>query len=1123
MHGRKDCAGKCLGNGKHKKSSYAGRMAVFLCFVFFLGLFRGWMPGASAEEEPAETVQEETKRSTIKFDPTVAGTGYLAVLYDNENGLPTSEANAIAETSDGFLWIGSYSGLIRYDGNTFLRMDSTTGIASVVCLYVDSKDRLWVGTNDAGVAVIERNKTRYYRMKDGMTSDTIRGITEAADGSIYIAMAKGIARINTDMDLQIVDHYVIKGQYIRDISTGADGVVYGLTQKGEIFTLVEKGQMQGYQYVSKLGIDEVISSIFPDPDAPGYVYLGTEESMIYRVNITGGTEDMEAYDVSPLVHINSMSKVGGSLWVCADNGGTGVLDGSHIRILQGSPLTNSIENVHQDYAGNLWFASSSQGVMKVVPNRFTNVLKQYRDELKQLGVDDEKIVVNSACVYRNRVLLGTENGLLVLNNSGKLGKLFLEDAVDASGKPIDARELVGTLYGVRIRSVIRDSKDRVWISTYSDDYGLIRYYNGHAVFFKKSDGMPSSRIRTIRECADGSILVACTGGVVRIVGDEIKEIYNESYGVENTEVLTVEEGVNGEILIGTDGDGIYVIDGEETRHYGTADGLNSGVIMRIKKDSTRDIYWIVTSNSLAFADANMRIQTIQQFPYSNNFDLYINSKDEVWIMSSNGIYVASAAEMLKNGEFDTIYFGRENGLPCIPMSNSYSDLTEDGDLYIACSKGVAKVNIERAFDAVEQPKAAVSYIEAEGVIYYPEPDGSFVIPANVKKLTIHCHIFNYSLINPVISYRLKGVEKNYKTMMRSELVPLDYTNLRGGIYYFEMHMIDILSDTKTDISVKITKEKAFYETYWFRLMAASATFGLAAWIIFLYVRRKIRKYVEREKQQQIFITEMIEAFAKTIDMKDRYTNGHSFRVADYTSMLAKELGYSDEDVIKYHRIALLHDIGKIGVPAAVLNKQGKLTDEEFAIIKSHSSRGYNVLKDISIMPELAIGAAAHHERPDGKGYPKGLKGDEIPRVAQIIAVADTFDAMYSDRPYRKRMNFEKAVSIIRDGAGTQLEKDVVEAFLRLVDRGEFRAPDDVGGGTTEDINNIHKTLNKGEAAEKKAEEAETKPAEELPKKDDAEAVAKPAEGADAEAPKEPAADEEKPAGEAPKDKPADKS
>ena len=200
---------------------------------------------------------------------------------------------------------------------------------------------------------------------------------------------------------------------------------------------------------------------------------------------------------------------------------------------------------------------------------------------------------------------------------------------------------------------------------------------------------------------------------------------------------------------------------------------------------------------------------------------------------------------------------------------------------------------------------------------------------------------------------------------------------------------------------------------------------------------------------------MIEAFAKTIDMKDKYTNGHSKRVAEYTAMLTRELGYDDDTVEKYYNIALLHDIGKIGIPAEVLNKPGKLTDKEYAIIQSHSELGYRVLKDISIMPELATGARSHHERPDGNGYPGHLKGNEIPRVAQIIAVADCFDAMYSNRPYRKRMNFEKAVSIIKEVSGTQLTTDVVEAFLRLVDKGEFRDPEDKGDGTTENIDNIH--------------------------------------------------------------------
>lgn len=206
--------------------------------------------------------------------------------------------------------------------------------------------------------------------------------------------------------------------------------------------------------------------------------------------------------------------------------------------------------------------------------------------------------------------------------------------------------------------------------------------------------------------------------------------------------------------------------------------------------------------------------------------------------------------------------------------------------------------------------------------------------------------------------------------------------------------------------------------------------------------------VNRQKRDKQLLREVIEAFAKVVDLKDSYTRGHSIRVAKYTEMLARELGYDDDTVEKYYDIALMHDIGKVGIPDSVLNKPGKLTDEEYELIKSHTERGYEVLKNISLMPEIAVGAQSHHERPDGKGYPRHLSGDEIPRVAQIIAVADCFDAMYSNRPYRKRMNFDRAVSIIKEASGTQLTGDVVDAFLRLVEKGAFRAPDDHGRGST---------------------------------------------------------------------------
>lgn len=254
----------------------------------------------------------------------------------------------------------------------------------------------------------------------------------------------------------------------------------------------------------------------------------------------------------------------------------------------------------------------------------------------------------------------------------------------------------------------------------------------------------------------------------------------------------------------------------------------------------------------------------------------------------------------------------------------------------------------------------------------------------------------------------------------------------------------------------------YVNSYMLRIIIIAAVFFVGCVLIgtrlYIGARRadKMDSLISQQKRDKELTREIIEAFAKVVDLKDSYTQGHSFRVAKYTDMLARELGCDEETVEKYHNIALMHDIGKVGIPDSVLNKPGKLTDEEFGLIKSHAMRGYEVLENISLMPEIAIGARAHHERPDGKGYPLGLHGEELPMVAQIIAVADCFDAMYSNRPYRTRMNFERVVSIIKEVSGTQLSSDVVEAFLRLVEKGEFRDPDDHGGGSTESIENIRK-------------------------------------------------------------------
>ena len=215
--------------------------------------------------------------------------------------------------------------------------------------------------------------------------------------------------------------------------------------------------------------------------------------------------------------------------------------------------------------------------------------------------------------------------------------------------------------------------------------------------------------------------------------------------------------------------------------------------------------------------------------------------------------------------------------------------------------------------------------------------------------------------------------------------------------------------------------------------------GFAVWaialLIFAITSAQSRKYNERHERDNKIINESIETFTGFIDAKDPYTNGHSKRVAIYTRLIAKEMGCEGEALDRIYYIALLHDCGKIGVPDNILCKPGKLTDEEFEIIKSHTVRGGEILSSFKSLENVSEGARYHHERYDGRGYPEGLAGENIPLIARMICVADSFDAMNTNRVYRNRLSMERIISEIETNKGRQFDPQIADVMLRLLREG----------------------------------------------------------------------------------------
>lgn len=196
-----------------------------------------------------------------------------------------------------------------------------------------------------------------------------------------------------------------------------------------------------------------------------------------------------------------------------------------------------------------------------------------------------------------------------------------------------------------------------------------------------------------------------------------------------------------------------------------------------------------------------------------------------------------------------------------------------------------------------------------------------------------------------------------------------------------------------------------------------------------------RRLDEKTKEMERVTIQAIMTVANTVDAKDDYTKGHSMRVAAYSEILAQRLGWPEEDIQNIYYVAMLHDVGKIGVPDAVLNKPFKLTDLEFRLIKGHTIMGAEILNDFKMFPNVSIGAKYHHERYDGKGYPEGLKGESIPLVARVIGLVDSYDAMTSNRVYRRRLNDDIVMQELEKGKGSQWDPELVDIFVQLIKEG----------------------------------------------------------------------------------------
>ncbi len=807
---------------KSKKNKYITvfLIAFMLCFLQISINFT-----ASAADYGLKNENAEQEVSTYGGGYAVTGqignVGYTPKLYDASNGLPTSDAMFLLGASDGHVWIGGYSGVICYDGSTFERMDTSQGLTSARGFFEDSQGRIWVGTNDNGVAVIDNNEIIRLTYKDGLPSSSIRIFAEDKNGNIFIGTTAGICYADQNLKVHSISDNTSLEERILKLDTDISGRVYGQTASGTVFAIDDCEITEIYE--SEELRMEKITTIMADPVQAGNIYIGTEDGNIYYGKFGDKADQMERISVPELNgSIHWISYDCGQIWISSVNE-VGYLDEKHsFHLLNNLPVNSGIEMTTSDYQGNIWLASSTQGVLKIVTNNFMDVTQQ-------AGLAGE--VANAAYLSGDNLYIGTDNGLRII---GKNGKSF-ENALT---------KYIGT---AKIRCITEDNDGNLWLASYTNDMGLICFSkNGTIQSYTTENGLPDNQVRYVSVSENGSVYVGTNGGLAVIENGKITYTAGKEDGISNTVFLTVTELEDGSFMAGSDGDGIYWITKEKIKRLGRDDGLTSEVVMRIIPDEKRNVLWIVTSNSIEFMKDG-KIKPVTSFPYNNNYDIYFDNNDNAWILSSYGIYTVNADEMLQDAITDYELYTLENGLPFAITSNSYSAKDDAGNLYIPGRNGIIQVNINHYYEKNEHLLMNVKSVYCDEERIYPDASGVFQIPASHGRVQFTASVMDYTMLNPTVRLYLEGGPDEGITVPRSKLSSLEYTNLPYGNYILHLQVIDKKSgDILQDETFQITKKAQLYELLIIRVMLLVFLALLTGLIVWRFMHTTIiaRQYAE---------------------------------------------------------------------------------------------------------------------------------------------------------------------------------------------------------------------------------------------------------------------------------------
>lgn len=803
--------------------------------------------------------------------------------YADDEGFESGEANCICQSVSGYIWVGTDSGLYRYDGSEFtlFSLDSQTEGTkfSINCIYLASDGTLYVGTDNYGLYKYDGGTFERVVETYNLGVATINAMYEDENSVIWLATSAGIIRLSGD-GAESVSDANIEGVSIGNIA-GYDGKIYAIANNDTLVT-VDENMKVTTKSKADYGIDDINSMYI---DEKGSRYYGTASYSVLKINIKG---QYDVINTGSLHGINKMYYDGTRLWLLADDGVGYLTSKKKVIVVGNLEFSESMSDMISDFEGNYWFTSYRKGLLQLERSKFANVTMKY-------GIDSS--IVNCVTMYNGSLVIGTDEGLYIINSKGAL----------VTGAD---NELVNKLYGISIRDLYVDSDGYLWIAAYKI-YGVMKVDKrwNYTTYNRSSSSLVSNSVNCIAEIRPGYMAVGTESGVSIIKDDGSVANISRHDGLENPDIISLYINEDGDLLAGSNGAGIYVIDsGYNVSVMELDDTQKISVVSSMVKGSSG--LWIGTDSGLYYQEGTVR-QISAVDPTNSIYDMILSSDGYLWIFGSRGIYRYYEKDILSSAQPDYISFSKNDGMLPNISEKSTNYVSEDGKVYVCCDSGLCMIDLNNEYINEVAPKVRIASIEIDGDDYqFSDSDSSVKVPTDASRITIRFSVLSYvNRADLSVEYHLEGFENDTRTLTGVDNMEVEYTNLEGGTYQFVLTARNADgTECEEPLTFVIDKELGFWETNLSKLIVTMTI--LLVLVIGGGVGRSLFRTLRKRTEQVEELSKKSEEAEKSNQAKNDYVNylNHEIRAPLNNIISISEMAMrncrdeSDEDYVRYRTL-----------------------------------------------------------------------------------------------------------------------------------------------------------------------------------------------------------------------------